>query len=176
MNQDQRKFLVEQVHKTYDEQVRKLKEQIPERPSLNNYLIAAFLDNTIKFNDIHVLQIKMRNAVLKFGVSDYLIKREEEWRRPCRDKDDKPVVEVDPNDLFIIPQNYKDALAEYEEIKTRIEKQISDLEATQRTIIMKIQVGSNTAMDKLVMQIDSIGDLNLLNTQLMLNAGQNDKE
>lgn len=167
MNQEQRKFLVEQVQKTYKEQVDKLKRQIPERPSLNNYIVAAFLDNSIQFNDIEKLRNKMRETVLKFGISDRLVKEKNSWAREMNEKNADSVW-VDANDLFIIPQNYRDALIEYEKIKNTIDKQIDDLESTQRTIIMKIQIGSTTALDKLVMQVDSIGDLNLLNTQLMI--------
>ncbi|MFA5049059.1 MAG: hypothetical protein WC516_08600 [Patescibacteria group bacterium] len=171
MNQEQRKFLVEQVQKTYKEQVDELRKQIPERPSLNNYLVAAFLDNSIQFNDIEALKSKMRDTVLKFGISDRLVKEKSSWARESAEKD-TDAVWVDANDLFIIPQNYKDALNEYEKQKTIIGKQIDNLESTKRTIIMKIQIGSTNALDKLVMQVDSIGDLNLLNTQLMINASQ----
>jgi hypothetical protein len=170
MNQEQRKFLTEQVQKTYNNQVSKLKEGIPEKPSLNNYLVAAFLDNTIKFNDIDILRSKMHETVLRFGISDRLIKERDSYNR--RHNQGSEIVEINPEDLFIIPQNYISAVSEYEELKTKIEKQIDELESTQRTIIMKIQVGSSAAMDKLVMQIDSVGDLNILNAQLMLTAGQ----
>jgi hypothetical protein len=171
MNQDQRKFLIDQVQKTYKEQVDKLRKTIPDRPSLNNYLVAAFLDDTIQFNDINALKNKMRGTVLKFGISDRLVKEKSPYARSIDEKD-VDAVWVDANDLFIIPQSYKDALKEYDDIKLKIEQQIDDLESTQRTIIMKIQIGSNVALDKLVMQVDSIGDLNLLNTQLMLSAGE----
>ena len=47
MNQDQRKFLIERVNKTFQAQKQKLEANKIERPSLNNYLVAAFLDNSI---------------------------------------------------------------------------------------------------------------------------------
>lgn len=176
MNQEQRKFLVEQVQKTCTDQIDKLRKQIPPKPSLNNYLIAAFLDNSIQFNNISVLQTKMRKTVLEFGSNDVLIKKKDTWRsnRHSDNEEEEETVEINPTDLFIIPQNYLDAVSTYKEKKYKLDKEIEELEATKRTIIMKIQIGSSAAMDKLVMQIDSIGDLSILNTQLMLTAG--DKE
>ena len=171
MNQDQRKFLIEQVENTCKNQIEELEKQIPDKPSLNNYLIAAFLDNSIKFADIEQLKIKMRNAVLKYGSSECLVCTENErsWRYNKRNRDDdKQVVQVDPEDLFIIPQNYKDSLAEYEAKKQSLEKEIEKLENIKKTIILKLQIGSAATLDKLVMQVDNMGDLSMVNTQLLI--------
>lgn len=167
MNQEQRRFLISQVQSTCDEQVRRLEKELPVKPSLNNYLIAAFLDNSIQFADIEAMKIKMRETVLKFGTSDKLVYEERNyWNRGSEDEECK--VHIQADDLFVIPQSYKDALAEYEAKKTEIEDKVRQLKATTNTIIMKIQIGSSATMDKLVMQIDSMGDLNLVNSQLAL--------
>ncbi len=173
MNQDQRKFLITQVQQTYKSQVDDLEKQIPIKPSLNNYLVAAFLDGSIKFNDIDALKSKMRESVLRYGVEDRLVTESDEYhyRRSNKIKD-KNIVNVIAEDLFVIPKNYLDALAEYNAKKEEIENQINNLKATLRTIEMKIQIGSSSTMDKIVMQVDSMGDLNLLNTQLILGDGK----
>ena len=169
MNQDQRKFLIERVNKTFISQREKIEasKQLVE-PSLNNYLIAAFLDNTIQFNNIEALKEKMRNTVLKMGHSDRLIKEEDEWGSRRNKSKTKHICEVIASDLFIIPESYKKALAEYESDKAEIERQINELEAQKDTILLKIQIGSNQVLDKLITQVDNLADLNIMNSQFLL--------
>lgn len=169
MNQEQRKFLIGTVEKTCDKQIKDLEDSIPDKPSLNNYLIAAFMDNSIQFNDIQILKDKMRKAVLKFGHSDQLIEEDSGWRS----RKERSFVKIDPEDLFVLPQAYLDALREYESIRDSINKKIKDLENAKNTIVLKLQIGSAVTLDKIVMQVDNIGDLNLMNTQLLLE--KNDK-
>jgi len=166
MNQAQRQYLVEQIDFIYRKQVEVLKDQIPKKPSLNNYLIAAFLDNSIEFADIDQLKKLMRERVLKFGSGDALIESEESYRRKSLS-----YVQLVPEELFIIPEAYQKELEQYEHIKDDIEKQIADLEALKRTLIMKIQIGSAKALDNLVEQVDNITDLKLTNFQLKLTDG-----
>ena len=176
MNQDQRKFLIGQVEDTCIEQVDRLKAQIPDKPSLNNYLVASFLDGSIEFNDIVELKRKMRERVLKMGKEDALVKTEDisRWSRRNREEEEEvEVVQVRAEDLFVIPEAYLVALREYEEKKSRIEAEIDQLKNTTKTIVLKLQIGSAQVLDKLVMQVDNMGDLSLVNTQLLIGDGSN---
>jgi predicted transport protein len=173
MNQDQRKYLIAQVEDTCREQIEALEEQIPDKPSLNNYIIAAFLDNSIQFADIEKLKKKMRTLVLKLGSSEELVKSSDEHRyygarNRKKDEDYADIVEIPAEDIFIIPQAYLEALAEYDKQKEGLEKKIKDLKNVEKTITLKLQIGSAATLDKLVMQVDNMGDLNLVNTQLSL--------
>lgn len=168
MNQDQRRFLIDQVEKTCKEQVEKLEEKVPEKPSLNNYLVAAFLDNSIQFADIDALKKKMREMVLRFGSDEQLIKKGDHWSRKKKEDDEDEIVEIPAQDIFIIPEAYKKALKEYEDRKAEIEKEIEKLEHISRTIVLKLQIGSSAALDKIVMQVDNIGDLSIMNNQLLI--------
>lgn len=178
MNQDQRKYLILQVEKTCQEKVEELEASIPARPSLNNYLVAAFLDNSIQFADMEKLKTKMKEEVIRLGAGDVLVNDDgdDDWKyRRSKKKNRKTTftVNVNAEDLFVIPQAYKDKLKEYTDEKERIEKEIEMLQATTKTIVMKIQIGSSATMDKLVMQIDNMGDLNLVNSQLLLGSAEN---
>jgi hypothetical protein len=173
MNQDQRKYLIEQVEETCKQQIEKLEKQIPDRPSLNNYLIASFLDNSVQFADINLLKKKMRDAVLKMGHHDQLIKKEDEYwgrrRKKNDDEDDETeIVAIAAEDLFIIPDAYTKALKEYKIKKEEIERQIDSLRMTEKTIVLKLQIGSASALEKLVMQADNMGDLSLINSRLAI--------
>jgi hypothetical protein len=166
MNQDQRKFLIERVNKTFLLQKSKLEANKIERPSLNNYLVAAFLDNSIEFNDIEKLKIKMRQTVLKYGSSDKLVKEGNSLR--YFENKDNNICEIIAEDLFIIPESYKVALAEYEAYKKDIQDKVEQLEAQKDTILLKIQIGSNQVLDKLITQVDNLADLNIMNSQFLL--------
>ena len=130
MNQDQRKFLLEQVDKTYSREREILEADMPARPSLNNYMIAAFLDGTVKFNDINILKEKMRLAVLKQGSSDTLIKEHDEYSYNYNSrnnkKNDKPhTVEISAEDLFVVPAAYTKAHNEYVSAKKKIDDSVN---------------------------------------------------
>jgi hypothetical protein len=170
MNQDQRKFLIEQVAKTCKNEEDEIRSKLPTKPSLNNYLVAACLDNSIEIQDIEVIKSRIRDTVLKFGQGDVLITEEEyDWTRGRRRKRyDETSVTLKADDIFIVPEAYTKALAVYRKESDVIEVKLKDLHARRDTLIMKIQIGSSTALDKLVLQIDNMGDLNLMNNQLML--------
>lgn len=176
MNQDQRKFLIERVNKTFNQQQKKITDRKPIKPSLNNYLVAAFLDGTIQFNDIAALKHKMRETVLRYGVDDRLIrsKRNDRYRYSSDDTEDSAtdVCEVVAKDLFIIPENYLAALAEYETEMEKIKTELETLEAQRDTILLKIQIGSNQVLDKLITQVDNLADLNIMNSQFLLTDGK----
>jgi len=169
VNQDQRNFLIKRVDKTFLKQKDELERSLEkEPPSLNNYLVAAFLDGTIEFNDIENLKVKMKETVLKYGASDKLVKeKRERWENNGAYKN-KNTCEVITEDLFIIPEAYKKALSEYESSQKIINDKVHLLEAQRDTILLKIQIGSNAVLDKLITQVDNLADLNIMNSQFLL--------
>jgi hypothetical protein len=177
MNQDQRKFLIEKVERTYRDQCNVLTVNAPTRPSLNNYLIAAFLDNTIQFNDIDKLKDKMRKTVLKYGVSDKLVNDEDDDILTSRRKNkESNFVKILAEDLFVIPESYTEAMKKYNEEKKEIDNKTRELEGNKETIIMKIQIGSSAVLDKLITQVDNMADLNIMNSQFLLTENKESKQ
>jgi hypothetical protein len=177
MNQDQRKFLIEKVNITFREQRDELSKNSPIEPSLNNYLIAAFLDNTIQFKDINILKNKMRDTVLKYGISDRLIEKDSDIysSRRNRSKEDN-FVRVIAEDLFVIPEAYIKAMDEYTKEKQKLDDKIKELESNKETIIMKIQIGSSPVLDKLITQVDNMADLSIMNSQFLLTDSRDSKQ
>lgn len=172
MNQEQRKYLISQVDSTLRQQVEELEKQKPKQPSLNNYLIAAFMDNSIQFADLNPLKEKIRDRVLKMGKDDVLIEENDEdnWYSGRRRRNDtqNSYVKLLAEEVFVIPEDYTKALKEYQEKIDEIEGKIKQLNAQCKTITMKIQIGSAGVLDKLVQQIDNMADLNIINNQLLL--------
>lgn len=171
MNQKQRDYLMDSINNTCNEQIKKLNGTIPDKPSLNNYLVASFLDNTVQFADINILKKKMRESVIKMGKGEILVSTDNRGFYNNRE-DEKDYVKVIPEDLFIIPEQYKKAITVYEKKKKEIEKQINILENTKKTIMLKLQIGSNAILEKLIEQVDNMGDLSLINTQLLIGDGK----
>ena len=130
--------------------------------------MAAFLDNSIQFNDIEKLKIKMRETVLRFGASDKLVKESRDRWDSGNAYKGKGTCEIIAEDLFIIPESYKAALAEYDAYKKDIQDKVEQLEAQKDTILLKIQIGSNQVLDKLITQVDNLADLNIMNSQFLL--------
>jgi len=178
MNQDQRKFLIERVNKTYTSQSEELEKKVPKYPSLNNYLVAAFLDDSVKFQPIASLKAKVKDMVLQFGSGDLLVKTEDNSRRFHRGRyfgsgeESVNTVELRAEDIFVVPAAYTASLKEYQAKKDAIEAEMKVLEAARDTILLKIQIGSNEVLDRLVTQVDNMADLNIMNTQLLLTDGK----
>jgi len=172
MNQKQREYLVEQVKENFKKQETKIREELIEEPSLNNYLVAAFLDNSIQMQDPAVLKAKIRERVIAYGTNDTLIIKADIWGR----RDSMPSykwVSVPAQELFIIPDNYKEALKRYKDIRKSVDERIDGLRATRDTIIMKLNLGSNEVLDHLITQVDNLVDLNILNSQFLITDGNN---
>ncbi len=174
MNNDQRKYLIQQVQETLTTQVNELERSKPKQPSLNNYLIAAFLDNSIEFADLSPLKDKIRERVLKMGREDALIEESDEdnWYSGRRRKSETKhnYVKLLAEEVFVIPEDYIKALTEYQSKIDEIQDKVKQLNAQCKTITMKIQIGSAATLDKLVQQIDNMADLNIINNQLLLTS------
>lgn len=171
MNQEQRKYLIEQVNKTHTRETRLLEKEAERvvKPSLNNYLIAAVFDNSFQLKDVVELREKIKARVLKFGKNDKIVTdgNNDSWSSRNKEEDS---VTLPVEDLFVIPEAYKVELEKYKAYKKAIKLKELALDAQRDTIIMKIQIGSNAILDKLIMQVDNLGDLDLTNTQLALNS------
>mgnify|MGYP000992201450 CR=1 FL=1 len=172
MNQESRKFLIAQVEKTYQKQKDKLIP--PVAPSLNNYLIAAVLDNSIEYVSIEILKETIRDMVLKFGAEDTLVQAESKWRRRGLGEKEVHTINLDPAKLFILPPAYLAALKDYEEKQQRYKDETEKLEEFRDMIVMKIQIGSNQVLDKLVAQVDNMADLQIMNKQLNITYSPTD--
>lgn len=181
MNQDQRKYLLSVVDSTHREQVEALERKKPKKPSLNNYLVAAFLDNTIKMKDPKGLKDKIREMVLKMGQGDVLIGEDDDddswsYRRRNRSQREKQhFVKLIAEDIFEIPESYTKAYEEYRKELDSIEEKITQLNAQAKTITMKIQIGSTASLANLIAQVDNMADLNIINSHLILGAADDQK-
>lgn len=169
MNQTQRDFLIKKVQKIHNEEIRELKTKIPDEPSLNNYLIAAIINKTIKYKSIANVKQSITERVERLGNDSEIVRRESgSYRNNYKTID---YLAVDARELFVIPQNYLEAVKEYEEVDQHIKEEILKHEATKETLELKIQIGSSKILDVFIEEVDSMGSLSLLNDSLNLKEG-----
>jgi hypothetical protein len=71
-------------------------------------------------------------------------------------------------DIFVLPQGYVKAFAEYQDKKKAYDREVERLEGFRQTIVMKIQIGSNEVLNKLIAQVDNMADLNIINNQFLM--------
>lgn len=169
MNQKQRDYLTDKIKKTASSQIDELRAKMPAKPSLNNYLIAAFLDGTIEFADLELLKTNMRERVINMGVNDTLVSDERDAFGSRRYSDSKhPYVKILATELFVTPKAYTEALERYEKAKKELDDQINLIRAQANTAETKIQIGSSAALESLIQQADDLTNLKLVNDQLKL--------
>lgn len=163
MNDTQRKYLIERVNQAAKTEIDQIEEKDLTEPSLNNYLVAAALDGSLQLQDNEGLRNKIRERIIKLGPRDRFVHEEDYGRRR-----DIPTVTLEAADIFVFPQAYIDAREEYRKRRKEKEKKVQEITARRDTIIMKIQIGSSKALDKLVEEADNLVDLSLVNTNLTL--------
>lgn len=170
MNQEQRKFLITKITETCRTQVKELESSIPEEPLLNNYIIGAFLDNSVKIYDSKTIKANLKSLVESLGKDDFVDDRDGRWNG-SRYVKTGPTISINPFLIMEEPKNFKTAFDKWKAIESEIRAKITALESQKDTLILKIQIGSNAILDKLITQVDSLGDLNLFGEQLSLIAG-----
>lgn len=161
MNDKQRTFLIDEIKSKYKRERGLLEKDKPEPPSLNNYLIAAALDGSLEFQPVDVLRARLHDKVLTLKPGDNLLSKD--W-----DVREKGKIFFDPAEIFVLPQNYLDALAAYKVAREEWQRRDDALTQLKETLVLKIQLGSNAVLDKLIEQADNLADLNLVNTRLIL--------
>lgn len=169
MNQHQRKFLLEAVEKQYKAELGKLRERQPKEPSMNNYLIAAILDGSFVMRDHALVRDSLRERVRNLGKSEALLGGRGRWG----DKDEDNTITLPAGLLFELPDGYAKAMAEYDQNHRSWTAEMDALEASIGAIRIKIQIGSDKALEALVDQADKLCSMSLTaSNRLLLGGGQ----
>lgn len=175
MNQDQRKFLIARVEETFKIEREKLTKEKPKEPSLNNYLVAAILDNSIVLKSQETIREAIRKKVLALGIKETLTEVVSKYNRYDDDDDETHRVTFDANVIFVYPEAYLKSYEEWMQKTKEINEKIDKLHAQKETLLLKIQIGSNTSLDRLVDSVDNMIDITLMNSKLMLTEGKEEK-
>jgi hypothetical protein len=169
MNAEQRKFLVSKVVETFNAQKEALEDSLPEEPNMNRFLLGAILEGSFKTVPEKQLRQNILNHVQQMGNEPLVTSEYTGWGKRGRN-DDKEVIKIPPEVLFVIPPSYQKAMDNYLKKKKEVDDAIAALTSQKDTLVLKIQIGSNQILDKLILQVDSLGDLDLFSNKLTLIA------
>lgn len=142
MNQHQRKFLLEQIEKLYKSESIALNNRKPSAPSLNNYLIAAILDGSVKMQPPNQLQESIRKRVRDLGKNESLIGSYSRWERDSGED----CIAIPALLMFEMPHAYAEEMENYQKAIAAWNSEAAALEASINAMRIKIQVGSDEAL------------------------------
>ena len=166
MNEKQREFIITKVTQAAERELEMIEdEKKPVEPSLNNYLVSAILTDKLVMQDIASLREKIRKRVITMGPNDTFVKEKDDWNRR---KSNQDTVTLDVADIFVYPEEYVVAKAEYDSKVKAYNKTKNEILARRDSIIVKIKIGSDKVLQKLIEQADNLIDLDLTSTQLLL--------
>jgi chromosome segregation ATPase len=160
MNATQRKFLVDKIQTKVKARIEEVRKGREEYPSASNYLFKAILNNELKLQDdeVTIAALKEKAMKAKEGVNwlsdDYMGANKEN------------TVRIPLKSLFVLPDDYHKALQEAKEKNERIDAEIEELKSQLDTIEVRIQLASDKTLQKMINEVDDMGDISLLDTKL----------
>ena len=164
MNQVQRKFLIDKIEKTVDSKIAALKKEKPDYPSVLNHLYYAIMQGTLEVQPPEKIKeaIKQRALKSKAGENNWLhIEGRTSWG-------DKEIVEFKLDEVFVLPEEYRERVREYREAYSGIDEQIMQLTSQRDMLVLRIQLASDKTLEKMISEVDDMGDLSLMDTKIKL--------
>lgn len=172
MNQHQRKFLLEAIEKQYKIEKSALDDRRPKAPSLNNYLIAAILDGSFAMRTSTSVRAAITERVRTLGKGEALLEPRSRYSSR-NDDDDGDSVILPASIIFEFPIKYVGELEVYETALKEWKAEREALEASIGAMRIKVQIGSDKALDRLVEQADQLCLMSLTaSNKLLLGDGK----
>lgn len=171
MNKDQRKYLSDWVTKGFQKEEKEIKDRRFDRPDLNNYLVAAALQGDLKMQPSESIIAKIRDRLVDSGKDGILVtfessSRRRHWNDDSEDLDGKHKVTLVAEDVFIVPAEYEQKLVDWRANEEQIAADLKRLEGIKETVMLKVNIGSDKALEDVISQADSLATLDLVNRKL----------
>lgn len=157
MNQTQRKFLIDKINEKVKITDKLLKESLPEEPDLASYLLAGIIGGTTKIKSSEALLEVLKQRALK-NTSGWLS------RNSWSSKNDR--VEFRLEEFFDIPKEYLKVYEEWKNETKRIEESRKTLLLQTEGLCTRIQLASNKTLEKMIAEVDDMGDISLVDVTL----------
>jgi len=159
MNQSQRNFLVEQIEKSVKFRVDALNSSIPDYPKAGLYLFNAVMSGTLEMQSTEYIKEVVRQKALKDKTGN-------NWLGGDRWGENSDEVKFHLKDVFLLPKEYQEKLDEYEKVRSKTMVEIGVIRREESALIMRIKLASNIVLEKLIMEVDDMGELSLMDTKL----------
>lgn len=162
MNQVQRKFLIDRITSTIKTKIDILNKSKIPFPSASNYIFRAVLNNDLKLQSEDVIKYAIKDKALK-------AKEGENWLSGQRMGFEKErVITLQIQDLIQLPEDYKEELKRVTSENSKIEEDIKGLRIQLDTIEVRIQLASDKTLQRLITEVDDMGDISLIDTKMKL--------
>ena len=172
MNQAQRNFLTDKISTEIDTRIRLMKDGLPERPNLLNYLQHKIMSGDFDISDKETLKQQITERCIE--TSDG-----KEWNTGGRSggwNSERGVVSFKLEDFFIIPDEFQNKLDKYERETAAVNEEIRALRIQSDTLIVRIKLASNSVLESMIQEVDDMGNISLMDTKLKaLGSGQSEK-
>lgn len=166
MNNTQRNFLIKKIQEGVEIRMRALRDSMPEEPNLSNYLLHAVMSG--KFDIISNEEIKeiIRQKALtsKQGHSSWMASNKGRYSAFGNMED----LVFKANEFFIIPEDYKGLLKEYEDRRDKINEEMATLSIQCDSLVTRITLASDKTLQTMINEVDDMGNISLIDTKLKL--------
>lgn len=173
MNKEQRTYLINEVKTAHEKQIKILSESIPPKPSLNTYVVAALIEGKLQFKDLEGLKAKLVRKAKTMGAGVQIVKNTSKDYRNTG-----PVteyIEIEVEDLVEVPESYRQANNEHAAFKAEAEAKIEALAQNMKSLTLRLTIGSNAILDKMIEEVDAMGEMSLIGETLLLSEGKQDQ-
>lgn len=164
MNQAQRKFLIDKINSKVNQKVKELEKSLKDSPSLSNHLFTELLAGTLKLKSHeHILASLKTLAMNAKEGSDWL-----SGESSGRWSSNTGKISLRYADLVELPENYITIKTEVTEHNLKIQQEITDLKIQAETLETRIQLASDKTLQKMINEIDDMGDISLMDAKIKL--------
>lgn len=162
MNAQQRKFLIERIQQKVKDKIKALQDSYLEYPSASNFIFKAILNNELKLQPEDVILNTLKQKALN-------AKDGQNWLSEERMGANKETsVRIPLAGFIVLPEDYYKEYTRVESHNRKIKEDISVLKIQLDTIEVRIQLASDKRLEKLINEVDDMGDLSLIDTNLKL--------
>jgi hypothetical protein len=164
MNQAQRKFLIDRIEANVKAQIDALNHSDTEQPpSLENYFYGLALSGKLEIQPQEHIKKVMSDRAMKHTAQRY----SETWLGTSQgDLINKASVKIQIRDLFVVPKEYDDLWNEYRKNDEEKKQRIRQIRIECDTLVTRIQLASDKTLEKMISEVDDMGDVSLMDTKL----------
>ena len=164
MNQAQRKFLIDRIEANVKKQIDALSHSDTEQPpSLENYFYGLALSGKLEIRPQEHIKKVMSERAMKHTAQRY----SETWLGTSQgDLINKASVKIPIRDLFVVPKEYDELWNEYRKKDEEKRQRIRQIQIECDTLVTRIQLASDKTLEKMISEVDDMGDVSLMDTKL----------
>jgi hypothetical protein len=162
MNQPQRKFLIDKITAKTKQKIKDLQNQKIDMPNASNWIFKTILANELEIQSKeHILKVLLEKALASKEKSNWLNDDTGSW-------DNRVTVKLNLKDLIVLPEDFYKQMEIAKAHNTEISNKIQVLQSQLETIELRIQLSSDKTLQKMINEVDDMGELSLIDTKLKL--------